>query len=35
MAINTAQIKDELFPGLRAVEGKYDEIPLQDRKSVV
>ena len=29
MAINTAQIKDELFPGLRAVEGKYKEIPLQ------
>ena len=29
MAINTAAIKDELFPGLRAVEGKYKEIPLQ------
>jgi hypothetical protein len=29
MAVNTAQIKDLLFPGLRAVEGKYKEIPLQ------
>ena len=29
MAINTAQIKDELFPGLREVLGKYKEIPLQ------
>lgn len=29
MSINTAQIKSELFPGLRSVEGKYKEIPLQ------
>jgi hypothetical protein len=29
MAINTAQIKNELFPGLREVAGKYREIPLQ------
>ena len=29
MAINLASIKDELFPGLRAVEGKYKEITLQ------
>ena len=29
MAVNTAQIRSELFPGLRKVEGKYKEIPLQ------
>lgn len=29
MSVNTAQIKDLLFPGLRAVQGKYKEIPLQ------
>ena len=29
MAINTAQIKDELFPGLREVIGKYKEIERQ------
>ena len=29
MAINLASVKDELFPGLRGVEGKYREIPLQ------
>jgi hypothetical protein len=29
VAINTAQIKNELFPGLREVTGKYKEIPLQ------
>lgn len=29
MAVNTAQIKDLLFPGLRAVEGKYTEIETQ------
>jgi hypothetical protein len=32
MAVNTAQIKSELFPGLRAVEGKYKEIELQYNK---
>ena len=29
MAVNIAQIKDLLFPGLREVIGKYDEIPRQ------
>ena len=29
MAVNTTQIKSELFPGLRAVEGKYKEIERQ------
>lgn len=29
MAVNTSQIKDLLYPGLRAVSGKYDEIPRQ------
>jgi len=32
MAINTAQIKNELFPGLREVAGKYREIELQYSK---
>jgi hypothetical protein len=29
MTINLAQIKQELFPGLRGIEGKYDMIPAQ------
>ena len=29
MGVNTTQIKSELFPGLRAVEGKYKEIERQ------
>ncbi len=29
MAINLAAIKDQLFPGLRGIEGKYQMIPTQ------
>ena len=29
MAVNLAQIKDLIFPGLRGVEGKYEMIPSQ------
>ena len=29
MAVNLASIKDLLLPGLRGVEGKYDQIPMQ------
>jgi hypothetical protein len=29
MAINLSSIKDLLLPGLRGVEGKYDQIPRQ------
>lgn len=32
MTINLAQIKQELFPGLRGIEGKYDMIPAQWKK---
>ena len=33
MAVNLSAIKDLLLPGLRGVEGKYEMIPSQDRKS--
>src|SRR5690349_18032300 len=29
MAVNLSQIKDLLLPGLRGVEGKYEQIPSQ------
>lgn len=29
MAVNLSQIRQELFPGLRGIEGKYDMIPTQ------
>ena len=29
MAVNLSSIKDLLLPGLRGVEGKYDQIPMQ------
>jgi hypothetical protein len=29
MAVNLASIKDLLLPGLRGVEGRYDQIPMQ------
>ena len=29
MAVNLSQIKDLLLPGLRGVEGKYEQIPAQ------
>ena len=29
MPINLASIKNELFPGLRGIEGRYEQIPTQ------
>ncbi len=34
MAVNLSAIKDLLLPGLRGIEGKYEQIPSQYDKPI-